>query len=292
MCVLGEQKAFEFGLRSLVADFTNFSSLSLLLSFSLSLSSFSWIIKHVEIRRGSACLSLASSALSSSVFLFFLLFLSFLFPAARAFIMEAHHRGQSGINDRRRRAAVETRQPRFHNGWREPRRIPGRVRPGGSASDNKGLFPVAGRGTGWHVTTLHTSRSTWNRAAASYRPFIVPRSSIFGTIPRRAAPPRKTFMFLMAFLSFFFFFFFLRYLRNLVRGWLTFVEFLRGNSVLHSLNVCGGVCSHFFFRNFQHLSRNNFEGIQCYFVWYLWDAILSFQKFLKIYPRVTFVELL
>lgn len=65
------------------------------------------------------------------------------FPAARAFVMEALHHGAKAelMTD------VEERpwkRPRFQQWLRGPRRIPGRVRPGGSASDNKGFISLSG----------------------------------------------------------------------------------------------------------------------------------------------------
>lgn len=78
-------------------------------------------------------------SLRGSLFLFSL---SSPFPAAaRAFIMEARHHGAKAelMTD------VEERpwkRPRFQQWLRGPRRIPGRVRPGGSASDNKGFISL------------------------------------------------------------------------------------------------------------------------------------------------------
>lgn len=90
------------------------------------------------------------------------------FPAAaRAFIMEARHHGAKAelMTD------VEERpwkRPRFQQWLRGPRRIPGRVRPGGSASDNKGFISLAvvvvvavvaaGRGTGLKRVTPRSTR--------------------------------------------------------------------------------------------------------------------------------------
>ena len=171
--------------------------------------------------------------------------------------METRHRGQSGINDRRRRAAVETRQPRFHNGWREPRRIPGRVRPGGSASDNKGLFPVAGRGTGWHVTTLHTSCSTWNRAATSYqRPRSLFPDPLFSGrfLVERCSSSRRTFTFVEVSLPFFDKF--TKSCSKLTNFPSNFSEEIQW----YFVECLGGVLQSLF-RNFQHLSKNNFRWI-------------------------------
>lgn len=84
----------------------------------------------------------AHSNLTYSLRSLFLFSLSSPFPAAaRAFIMEARHHGAKAelMTD------VEERpwkRPRFQQWLRGPRRIPGRVRPGGSASDNKGFISL------------------------------------------------------------------------------------------------------------------------------------------------------